>query len=340
MARETYLSAARSVLLPVASSDGLSQFDHDFLRGGGRALLLGESREEYVARAMSDARREAETGEWFSTLTTEAAQSADAPILIAIDQELGGIQRMHDLVTPLPTAAEASWLDSEAIRAAARLLATELAQLGVNFCLAPVVDVVVEPTPWLDGRTLGTDPAEVGRIAAAYIAGLQATGRVAATAKHFPGHRRVAVDPALAEAVLESTRVELETDLKPFRLAIQAGTRAVMLGPTLVPAIDALEPSSTSSHAVALLRDELGFSGVIVTDDLDEPSIARGRSVPAAAIDALRAGADLLLISGGEQIEQVAQTIAGAVETGALDASRLEQARARVAALADSIAGA
>ena len=129
----------------------------------------------------------------------------------------------------------------------------------------------------------------------------------------------------------------MKDNLGPFRAAIDAGVRAVMVGPALVPTIDPQQPASTSAPVVSLLRNELGFMGVVISDDLDEPSIARGRSVPDTAVASLAAGVDLLLLAGGSQVEQTASRITEAVRAGDLSGDRLESAAARVRSLAQSL---
>ena len=330
---QSVLRLARAVLLPAFGGLDLGDETWRFLEGGGLSVLLGETREEYVRRRMDDLRIGSERASAIRNLTQRVSSAAGGPALVAIDQELGGIERLHRLVRPLPSRAQAHAWSDEDISDACAATGVDIAGLGINLVLSPVVDVVREFSPWLYLRDLGPDASEVARIGAAYIVGIQRSGDVAATAKHFPGHSHVPTDPALVEA----SAVSMKDNLGPFRAAIDAGVRAVMVGPALVPTIDPQQPASTSAPVVSLLRNELGFMGVVISDDLDEPSIARGRSVPDTAVASLAAGVDLLLLAGGSQVEQTASRITEAVRAGDLSGDRLESAAARVRSLAQSL---
>ena len=158
-----------------------------------------------------------------------------------------------------------------------------------------------------------------------------------ATAKHFPGHPITEIDPALGEATVGGGFAELQPTLDVFRALIADGVKAVMTGPALVPAIDPEHPSSTSRDTLSMLRHEFSFDGLVISDDLDAPGILRGRSIERAAVAALDAGADLLLVSGEAGLDRIARTIVEAVRSGALDPSRLAQAANRVRSLAQEL---
>ncbi|WP_028922297.1 glycoside hydrolase family 3 N-terminal domain-containing protein [Pseudonocardia acaciae] len=318
----TLAEDAHAVLLPVLDGLTLPAWAEDFLRAGGRALLLGETREEYVARRMSEHRRRTERAEAFTALARRAAETAGAPVLIAVDQEPDGIQRLHGLVAPLSEPA------AEPV-AAALATAADARALGVTMFLSPVLDVLTGENPWLAGRTMAADPAEVARLGAAFIQGTQAAG-VLAVAKHFPGYRALPADPAVTDTELHGTLADLEPGLAPFRAAIDAGVAAVMLGPATVTALDAQQPASTSPPVTRLLRNGLGFTGLIVTDDLDAPATARGRSLTDTAVAALTAGADLLLLAGGPHLPELATAIDRAVADRRLNPDRLRTAAAQV----------
>jgi beta-N-acetylhexosaminidase len=326
---------AAAVLLPATAESALPPGVHDHLRAGGRSVLLGETRAEYVARRMSPERRARESAERFRALTRQVEEAAGAPCLVAVDQELGGIERAHDLVPGLPSAAEATELSDDALRAACRRTATALHDLGVTLALGPVVDLIDGPQPWLDGRHHGADAAHAARLAARYVRAFEAVG-VATCPKHFPGHRGLTADPATdPEAVVPGTLDAVRADLAPFRAAAWAGASAVMLGPATVPAIDPDRPASLSPRVVALLRAEIGFRGLIVTDDLDAASVLRGRTLAGAAVEALVAGADLLLVSAENDLPGLVDGLSWAVTLGVLPAERLAEAARRVGALAD-----
>ncbi len=301
-----------------------------FLEAGCVAVLPGESRQEYVARKMSDARRSEETAAMFRELAEAARDLAGHPVLVAVDQELGGIERLHALVPPLPSASEAARMTEAEIAEAAEAVARGARGLGVNMFLSPIVDVVTGSNPWLLGRTVSADPAIQGRVAAAFVRGAQRAG-VLCTAKHFPGHHDITGDPAIdASAVVTGKLDDLRAGYDPFHEVIAAGVKAIMTGPAPVPALDPDHAASTSSRVVSLLRDEFGFKGLVVSDDLDSAAVMRGRTVAQRAVDALKAGSDLLLVAGTEQLPDLARAVAEAVAEGRLSAARVAEAAARV----------
>jgi beta-N-acetylhexosaminidase len=332
------LRDAHAVFLPAIDEATIPGHISDHLAGGGTSVLIGESREEYVAREMSPDRRLAETGEWFAEIASEIRDHAGGKALVAIDQELGGIQRLHDVATALPSPAEAVSADQWSIKAAATHLAEECSALGVNVVLSPIVDVVTGPNPWLEARTVSSDARTVSRIATAFVHGLQSSGRVAATAKHFPGHPLVALDPAVHEASrVEATRSELEPSLDVFRAVIDTGVKVIMTGPTLVPAFDADYAASRSAPIVHFLRTDLGFGGVVLSDDLDAPGILRGSSLDEAAIDALAAGIDWLLVAGTPNLPHLVAAVTKAVTMERLSSARLHAAAQAVRTLTGDI---
>ena len=336
--REQLSRDAHAVFLPAIDEVSIPSHISDHLAAGGMSVLIGESREEYVAREMSAERRLVETGEWFSEMTSEIRDRAGGKALVAIDQELGGIQRLHDLATALPSSTEAISADQWSIKAAATGLAEECSALGINVVLSPIVDVVSGSNPWLEARTISSDVSTVSRIATAFVHGLQSSGRVAATAKHFPGHPFVALDPAVHEtSVVEATRSELEPSLDVFRAVIDAGVKVIMTGPTLVPAFDVDHAASRSATIVHFLRTDLGFGGVILSDDLDAPGILRGSPLEQAAIEALTAGIDWLLVAGTPDLPNLVAAVAQAVTMGHLSSARLHSAALAVRTLTGDI---
>jgi beta-N-acetylhexosaminidase len=324
---------AHAVLLPAFAGLELDDVVLRYLDTGGVSILVGENREEYLARAMSGERRASETAAQFESIAELARRRVGGGVIVAIDQELGGIQRLHRLVPALPDLETARGLSADEITKQSAEVAAAALGLGVNLFLAPIIDVVTGANPWLERRNLGVDAVEVGRIACAFVRGVQAAG-VAASAKHFPGHPVTELDPALHEAVVNATLNELQPTIGVFREVIGAGVSAVMVGPALVPAIDADEPSSTSHDTLSFLRRELAFEGLIISDDLDAPGILRGRPVEVTAVASLVAGADLLLVSSQAGLDVIVQTIVEAVKSGALAQERLAEAAQRVRSLA------
>lgn len=228
-------------------------------------------------------------------LTADLVAAAGRPLLIAVDQEGGQLLGAGPDTTPFPGnmalgAVDDPMLTSEVAAAMGR----ELRALGINVDYAPVADVASRPdNPSLGIRSFGEDPQAVARLTAAFVTGLQGVG-VAATLKHFPGKGEAAVDPHHALPVLDLDRDRLDTvELTPFRAGIEAGARLTMVGHYGLPAVtgDRRTPASVSGAVLGgLLRDHLGFDGVIVTDALD-----MGGFAGMAAEAPLAAGVDLLL---------------------------------------------
>jgi beta-N-acetylhexosaminidase len=326
---------ATGILIPELPGLTLTAGVRTFLEEGGKAVLLGETRTEYVERRMSDERRSSETSDMVKSLTDKMADLAGARLLVAIDQELTGINRLHDLVTPLPSLGEVHKMESEDIVSLTQRLGEEMLALGVTMNFAPVLDVMTGPNGWLDGRHFGGDATEVARIGSAFVTGMRRAG-VVVTAKHFPGHRGSSHDPAIEIGTVPPNTDGIQRDLLPFRAVIDAGVAAVMMGPTIIEAVDASLPSSRSATTIGLLREELGFDGLVVTDDLNSHSNLRGASIPTAAVEALNAGADLLLITGQVSTEgdldTVSEAIVTAVNTGVVQPERLITAATKVAA--------
>lgn len=336
--REQLVRDAHAVFLPAIESESLPTYIAEHLAAGGTSVLLGESRSEYLAREMSPDRQAAETAEWFSEITGEIRHRTGGKALVAIDQELGGIQRLHGLATALPSPAEARVADSWTIKSAASGLADECSSLGVNVVLSPIVDVVTGSNPWLSSRTISSDAATVSRVSTAFVYGLQSSGRIAATAKHFPGHPVVPLDPAGdAASMAEATRGDLAPSLEAFRAVIDAGVKVVMLGPTLVPAFDPDHASSRSADTVHYLRTALGFGGVVLSSDLNTPGILRGRSLGETAVEALIAGVDWLLVAGTPQLPDLVDAVLEAVDREHLSSGRLREAARAVATLTHDI---
>jgi beta-N-acetylhexosaminidase len=214
----------------------------------------------------------------------------------------------------------------------------------VNVDYAPVLDVASNPAnPSLGIRSFGDDPAEVARLGAAWLRGLQSAG-VAGTGKHFPGTGGAGVDTHHQLAVVDRTRDELESgELPPFRAAIDAGLRMVMSGHFAVPALtgDASLPSTLSRRMMTgLLRGELGFGGVSITDALDMKAIPQGAAQARAVVQALDAGVDLLLATPDRRAQRrIEGALRRAAADGLLDARATRASVARVRALRRWLAG-
>ncbi|AOF93354.1 hypothetical protein BSY16_5504 (plasmid) [Sinorhizobium sp. RAC02] len=319
---------ARAILLPAFDTFDFMDVMEPFLEKGGCSVLIGENRAEYVARAMSAERLAGETADVFRGHV--ARLKAICPqLIVAVDQELGGIQRLQGLVPSLPSLDEAHALSDEALEERCRVTAVAARELGVSMFLAPIADVIDGQNPWLRGRTMGTYPEAVARLVSAFVKGVQSAG-VTAVTKHFPGFNDLEHDPALVDVSLHTPLDRLLHNALPFKAAIAAGTRAVMTGPAPVAAIDQENAASTSPAVMTMLRDAFGFKGLIVSDDLDAPATMRGRSLLETAISAVNAGADLLLVGGGLHLEALCDGIAAAARSGRIPPDRLAEAAMRV----------
>ena len=223
------------------------------------------------------------------------------------------------------------------MRAYGRLVGEELAAVGVNLDLAPVLDVNDNPAnPVIGNRAFGTTPDQVERAALAYLAGLH-DAAVAGTGKHFPGHGNTSTDSHLAQPYVEKDRADLDAvELRPFRAAIAIGIDAIMLAHVSYPALDPSDRPATISAPIAtcLLRGELGFDGLIVTDDMGMEGITALYAPEEAAVQAVIAGADVVLCARLELDRRLlaadARAAAGGARPGRSRRSTLAGAGGRV----------
>ncbi len=271
---------------------------------------------------------------------TASLRAATAEPIIAIDEEGGDVTRIsHQKGSEYPGNAALGAVDDVMLtRSVYAALGADLAALGVNLDLAPAVDVnTAADNPVIGTRAFGSDPALVARHAAAAVGGLQSAG-VAACAKHFPGHGSTTEDSHLVLATVDvPLRVLRARDLPPFEAAIAAGVRAIMPSHLRVPELTGDLPASLSRRAqTGLLRGELGFTGVIVSDGLEMRAISDQYGIPEAAVQAVIAGTDLLCLGRDQDqgsVLAVRAALVEAVRSGRLPGERLEEAAARVADL-------
>lgn len=261
-------------------------------------------------------------------------EAVDRPLLVGVDQEGGMVARVSAGVTPFPTFMTAGAADRPALtRRAMQGLGTDLADLGFTMDFAPVADVTTGPDdPTIGARSPGADPAEVAEHAIAGAEGLRDVG-VLPVIKHFPGHGSVPADSHEELPVQPRSRSQLaRRDLVPFERAAEAGLPAAMVGHIDVRSVDPGTPSSLSRPLVTgVLRRQLGFEGLVVTDALDMAGVAEGRTSGGTAVAALRAGADVLLMPPDPRAAR--DGVVEAVRGGDLPRRRLRQAAARQLAL-------
>ena len=269
---------------------------------------------------------------------TADLRSHNPRVLIAADEEGGAVTRLEARTgSSYPGNAALGAVDDTGLtRRVAASMGAMLADGGVNLDLAPVADLDSNPaSPIIGVRSFGADPARVGAHTAAFVAGLQ-SHLVAACAKHFPGHGRTDTDSHLARPVVGASLRDLRrTDLVPFRAAIAAGVRSVMTAHVVFSEVDAVPATISRRFLTGLLREELGFGGVIITDALEMAAIGDGETSAAGAVRALAAGADLLCLPGTPAAQRLArESLAGAVRDGTVPASRVAESAARVVGLA------
>ncbi|MFI9647325.1 glycoside hydrolase family 3 protein [Streptomyces sp. NPDC052040] len=263
-------------------------------------------------------------------------------VLVAIDEEGGDVTRLEAQGgSSFPgNHALGAVDDTELTGAVAHALGRRLAECGVNLNWAPSADVNSNPAnPVIGVRSFGAGTELVARHTAAYVRGLQSAG-VAACTKHFPGHGDTAVDSHLALPRIDAPEPVLHRrELVPFRAAIGAGTRAVMSAHILVPALDPDRPATLSRRILTdLLRGELGYDGLIVTDGMEMRAIAGTYGIERGSVLAVAAGADAICVGGGladeETVRRLRDALVAAVRSGGLAEERLAEAAERVRALA------
>jgi beta-N-acetylhexosaminidase len=260
-------------------------------------------------------------------------------LLVAVDEEGGDVTRLE-------AAGGSSYPGNLALgvagdpgltRTVGLALGADLAAAGVNLDLAPVADVNADPrNPVIGVRSFGADATLVAAHTAAMVEGLQVQG-VAACAKHFPGHGDTAVDSHESVATVAGGAEGLAAALLPFRAAIGAGVRCVMSAHVRVPSLDEVPATLSRRILTGLLREELGFDGVVVTDGLEMRAVSGTVGLAEGAVRAVDAGADALCVGGGladeGTVDLLVDALAGAVRAGRLPEERLAGAAARVGRL-------
>jgi beta-N-acetylhexosaminidase len=280
--------------------------------------------------------RNIEAPEQVAELSLDAQELAsELPLWVSVDQEGGRVARLKAPFTEWPPMAVLGRSGSAELAGRfAAALAVELRAVGITLDYAPVLDIHTNPkNPVIGDRALAEDAESVARLGAAIIKGLQDNG-VAACGKHFPGHGDTSVDSHLALPIVEHPPDRIRrVECVPFRAAIRADVAFIMTAHVLVPSLDEERPATLSPSIVgALLRDELKFDGVIVSDDLEMKAVANNYSVPEAAVLAVAAGCDGLLVCSGNVDPQAAalEALVHAVEEGRISYKRVEDALARL----------
>lgn len=272
----------------------------------------------------------------FALFLNQMQKMAKTPLIVGADFERGASMRVTDGARFPYNMAIGAAGDAEAARYEGLQTAREARALGVHWIFAPVADVNNNPAnPVINIRSFGENPEEVARYVAAYIEGAHSDlkNRVLVTAKHFPGHGDTDVDSHLSLPRLGASRERMnQVELKPFQAAIAHGVDAIMTAHLSVPAIEPDEIPSTASPKVltGLLREELGFKGLIVTDALDMLGFASQFKAGEGSVRAIEAGADVLLMPANP--EQAIRSVVAAVESGRISRQRIDDSALRLLA--------
>jgi beta-N-acetylhexosaminidase len=267
-----------------------------------------------------------------------AARGGDRPpLLVAIDQEGGEVKRLPEAPPERSPAELAAPGDERAARVAGRETGRYLARLGINVDLAPVLDVPSSPSSFIAARAFGTDPRVVAANGTAFAEGLQAGGVISAV-KHFPGLGKAVANTDLEPSEIESREAALGEDLAPFREAIARDVRMVMVGLATYTSIDPEAPAGLSEAIVeGLLRRELGFDGVVISDDLGAGAVQAVASEREAPVSAARAGIDILLFAKTADGGPTREALLDALRSGELSRDELERSLVRILALKEGL---
>jgi beta-glucosidase len=259
-------------------------------------------------------------------LAKELQHKSKHPLLLAAELERGAGQQFAGATGLPPLAAIAAMGDLEVLRRAARLTAREARTMGVNWNLAPVCDLeLLAENPFLGARSLGHDARKVAQLVQAWVEATQAEG-VMACAKHFPGVGRATRDFHREAVSVDASADQLkELDLHPFRAAIGGGVASVMAAHLAYPALDSSKVPATLSREMLqwMLRQQLKFDNLLVSDLMTLPGVCEGRTIPEACVQALRAGCDVLLAPG--DLDATLDALERAVDDGTLDPERVKQ---------------
>jgi beta-glucosidase len=306
------------LIMPALRADALTGFAHEAGRiadtleiGVGGYIIFGG------------------TAESVRRLTADLLRRAGRPLLLASDLERGAGQQVAGLTEFPPPMALASLRDPAVVRWAASVTAQEARAVGINWIFAPVADLdLMAENPIVQTRAFGADPNEVATYVRQWVEGCQAAGALAC-AKHYPGHGRTAVDSHVALPVVEASAKALrDVDLVPFTVAIESGVASIMTAHVAYPTLDSSGlPATLSRNLLGELRGAGRFDGLVVTDALIMDGALVGRRESDAAVEAIQAGADLLLYPNDAR--RVRDALDAALSSGALQRERIDESLRR-----------
>ncbi|MGY4688648.1 beta-N-acetylhexosaminidase [Salibacterium sp. K-3] len=289
---------------------------------GGVFLLGGNiENEEQLQQYMNDIK--------------ETDAKTDIPLFLGVDEEGGRVSRIPDTIENMPAAAViGNAADEKTAGEIGRLLAEKVKQYGFNMNFAPVLDVNSNPdNPVIGDRSYGSSPDIVTRLGTAVMQGMKEEN-VIPVVKHFPGHGDTATDSHVQLPVVDKTREEVEDlELAPFRQAVSEGADMVMTGHLLFPDVDEKYPASLSKAVITgMLREELNFDGVVVTDDMTMGAITNRYGMAEAAVQSVKAGADMVMTAdaGNGTFEEVQYALIQAVEDEEITKESIDESVTRI----------
>ncbi|MBO0601876.1 beta-N-acetylhexosaminidase [Sporosarcina sp. E16_3] len=267
----------------------------------------------------------------------KANEPNKSPLFISVDEEGGRVSRLPAGLPKLPPSAEIGKLNDESVSyLAGAYLAVVLSEFGYNINFAPVLDVNSNPrNPVIGDRSFGSDPYQVAKLGISTMHGMMDNG-IIPVVKHFPGHGDTVVDSHKSLPKVETTLEELRNvELVPFQKAIEEGADAVMVAHILFPALDPDYPSSMSKAIITgLLRNQMQFEGVIITDDLTMGAIENDYTIPEASVQSFIAGSDLLLVVRNYEGQiNTFKALKKAIATGEITEERLNESVKRILTL-------
>ncbi len=279
-------------------------------------------------------KRNLESAPQAAALNAALEEAAGRPFLTSLDQEGGRVMRLRDPLSPLPPMRLVGRAgDPDLARGLGVVLGAELRALGFDLDFAPVLDVDTNPSnPVIGDRSFGAEAAKVSELGVALLGGIQAAG-VAACGKHFPGHGDTAQDSHLELPRLPHPLERLEAvELPPFAAAIRAGVASIMTAHVIFEPLDPIYPATMSRPALdGILRDRMGFDGVVISDDLEMKAIADHFGIEEAVIRGVQAGVDLFLVCHTPALQhQAIDALIHAVERGEIPRQRILEAGRRI----------
>lgn len=324
--------------MPLATRRDIGQFLIGSMPGTTIPVELRSLAREFDLGGVILFGRNIETPEQVAELSAECEALGRAiPAWVSVDQEGGRVARLKEPFTrwpPMATLGRAGKQSEALARRFAQALAEELLAVGITLDYAPVLDIHTNPkNPVIGDRALAERAEDVARLGRVIIRGLQDAG-LAACGKHFPGHGDTSQDSHFELPLIEHPPERLRAiELEPFRAAIAEQVAFIMIAHVLVPSLDEHKPASLSRRIVqAMLRDELKFEGVILSDDLEMKAVSANYAVPDAAVEAIAAGCDGVMVCQGD-VDLQARTLEAlvrAVEAGTIPAKRHDDAAMRL----------